>query len=109
MILELSQKNKDRVRFSLYLISASLILFFISQIFATSAQLDEHLFESKNELTLDLNFENENINEYQEIDLNQELGGVILKIALYLIQIMFLLNFMVILFIYEINGKNKND
>lgn len=106
MTLKLNQKNKDRVRFSLYLLSAILILFYIYSIFITAGEIDKHIIEQANSPK---NLLDVNLNSQEEINLNEELGGYILKIALSLIQIIFLSNFMLLLFIYEINGKRKNE
>lgn len=109
MTLELSQKNKDRIRFSLYLISACLILFFISGIFNTAEQIDKSILESTENKDKDFIINNNQQPIKQEINLNNELGGQILKIALNIIQIVFLVFFMVLLLIYEINEKRRYD
>lgn len=109
MTLELSQKNKNRVRFSLYLISACFILFFISGIFNTVNEIDKHILSDLNNENKDFLSLSNQQHIKQEINLNNELGGYILKIALNIIQIVFLVNLMVLLLIYEINEKRRDD
>lgn len=103
-------RNKEKVRFALYIISALFILYFIYGIFTTASSIDENLLlKEKNSISNDLK-SLQDLKEYgsiKPIDLNQELGGLILTISLNIIQIIFLVAFMLILYINE--PKNENE
>lgn len=107
MTLELSEKKKEWIRFSLYLVSALLIVYFIYDIGKTATSIDDQLLELQEEKqnSLNLNYQV----EYKELNLNNELGGKILRISFNLIQIIFLTMFIVLLLIFEINDKRRRE
>lgn len=98
----MKKNKKDYIRLSLYFIATGFILFFISEIYQTANNIDNIKPVNNNiyDLGSQLQLQNEDIN------LNDKLGGQILKISIAIINIIFLAQFMVILFIYEMYNKN---
>lgn len=96
-------KNKEIVRFILYVVSALLIVYFFWNIYFIATSLDESI-KPENEFNDPKYTFYDNFNQYQQpktIDLNKEIGGKILNISFNLINIMFLIGFMLLLYIDE--------
>ena len=112
--LAILRKYKNYIRFGLYIISALLILYYIVQIFSISANIDKNIISHYEEQNLINNIDYNNLLKDFEfsqskkvIDMNEKLGGQILKIALSIINIIFLVMFMLLLFIYEKFEKDE--
>ena len=102
-------KNKEKVRFVLYLFSALLIVNFFWSIFNVASSIDDHIVPQDNFYDLKIDFvgDMKMYNVPKTIDYNQELGGKILSISFDLINIMFLIGFMLLLYIDERFEKLK--
>jgi hypothetical protein len=83
-------------------VSALFVVFFIKGIFDTVAEIDQiDKIKEINQPEFNFGLDNQH-NLQQVINLNDKLGGKILKISYYILNIVFLVNLIVILLVFEL-------
>lgn len=100
--MEFLKRNKEKVRTGLYFISSGLILYYIYDINVISNQLS--MYELKDTTSLLLNPYTQNI----VIDFTETMGGLLWDISMNIINIIFLVMLMLMIYIDERIERVKN-